>query len=189
MPSAKHRFRIVAALDRSEYAEIVLEHAIDQAARHDSPDLHFLTVTGEGDDPDQTKEWLATQVLQGLENLGKSPVDWRSRLHVVRGTPADEIATLAATIRADLIVIGRFGVHESKGSIADELLALATCPTLVVGLTERTFDRQTQCPKCVAIREESDGERWFCDEHTAGDRSHFSALLPSTTGGSGSLMW
>src|SRR5207248_7062449 len=38
------RHRIVVALDLSEYAEIVLEHAIDQAARHAASDLHFLYV-------------------------------------------------------------------------------------------------------------------------------------------------
>jgi nucleotide-binding universal stress UspA family protein len=189
MPSAQHRFRIVAALDRSEYAEIVLEHAIDQAARHDAPDMHFLTVISTDDDPELAKVWLATQVLQGLETLGAAASDWRSRLHVTCGVPAEEIANLAATLRADLMVIGRFGIHERTGSIADSVLALATCPTLVVGLTDRSFERQEQCAKCVAVREESDGERWFCDEHASPGRSHFTALIPSTGIGGGSLMW
>ncbi len=36
-----HRYRSVTALDRSGSAEIVIEHAIDQAARHEDPDLHL----------------------------------------------------------------------------------------------------------------------------------------------------
>ena len=178
MTSSPHRFRIVAALDRSEYAEIVLEHAIDQAVRHEATDLHFLTVAADGEDVEQAKTWLAQQVLLGLDNIGKTSPDWRSRLHVVRGHAADEIASLAADLRADLLVIGRFGIHERKGLIADQVLAKATCPTLVVGLTERTFDTP-QCPKCAALRENSEGERWFCDEHLDGERNHFTVLMPS----------
>ena len=37
-------FRLVVALDLSEYAEIVLEYALDQAARHSAPDIHFVHV-------------------------------------------------------------------------------------------------------------------------------------------------
>lgn len=189
MTSAQHRFQVVAALDRTEYAEIVLEHAIDQAARHDAPDMHFLTVIEDTDDAEAAKGWLATQVLQGLETVGLKAVDWRSRLHVAVGVPADEIASLAATLRADLLVIGRFGAHERGGSTAERVLAQATCPTLVVGLTERTFDGPAQCPSCVDVRAESDGERWFCDKHADGERAHFSALLPSSRVIGGGLMW
>ena len=39
-----HRYRIVVGLDLSEYAEVVLEHALDQAARHELSELHFVTV-------------------------------------------------------------------------------------------------------------------------------------------------
>jgi len=38
------RYRIVVGVDLSEWSDIVIEHALDQAARHDSPELHFLSV-------------------------------------------------------------------------------------------------------------------------------------------------
>jgi nucleotide-binding universal stress UspA family protein len=189
MTSAQHRFRIVVALDRSEYAEIVIEHAIDQAARHDAPDLHFVTVATDGDDAVVAKQWLAQLVLQGLETLGTRAPDWRSRLHVVLGKTAEEISSLAADLGADLIVIGHFGIHERKGSIADRVIEYATCPTLVVGLTERSFEGPPQCPKCVDVREESDGDRWFCAEHADAETRHFTALVASTSMIHGGPLW
>ena len=53
------RYRIVVALDGSEYAEIVVEHALDQAARHDPVDLHLLTVVNNAADVEAAKVWLA----------------------------------------------------------------------------------------------------------------------------------
>ncbi len=177
------RFRIVVALDRSEYAEIVLEHAIDQAARHDTPDLHFVTVVQSRDDVDEVKTWLATEVIQGLDNLRSSPADWRSRCHVIEGDPAVEIATLAADLAADLIVMGRFGAHDANNTIAARVLERAPCPTLVVNLMDHPVELTPQCPACVDAREISEGERWFCAEHTSSDRIRLSTLL----GSSGSL--
>jgi nucleotide-binding universal stress UspA family protein len=177
------RFRIVIALDRSEYAEIVLEHGLDQAARHDAPDIHFITIADETDPTlDPTKEWLATSVLEGLDSFATDRVDWRTRLHVRRGRPAEQIAELAGEVEADLLVVGRFGAHGRHGSTADRVLALAPCPTLVVGLTGRV-GADAQCPDCVAARAASGGDRWFCAAHSAPDRHRLTALLP----GGGSL--
>ncbi len=189
MTTSAHRFRIVAALDRSEYAEIVLEHAIDQAMRHDRPDLHFVSVVDANEDAGPVKEWMATLVLQGLENIGPRSPDWRSRLHVVAGIAADEITTLSADLGADLLVVGRFGVHERSGSTADAIVAKATCPTLVVGLSSRSVDVVPQCPACVEVREESDGERLFCPAHTDHRRLHLSSMLDTTVLTRGGSVW
>lgn len=185
-----YRFHIVVALDRSQYSEIVLEHAIDQAARHDSPDLHFVTVVGRPDAAEEAKTWLATQVLQGLEAFGKDGPDWRSRVHVLVGEVADELASFAADVRADLVVIGRFGSHDWRRSTADRMLERAICPTLVVGLTEHTVDAHPQCAACVEVRQETDGERWFCSEHADSARSRLTTLLtPSLSLTHGGPLW
>lgn len=34
--------------------------------------------------------------------------------------------------------------------------------------------------ECAAVREESDGERWFCERHAAPDRLRLSTLVPSS---------
>ena len=188
----KRRFRIVVALDLSEYAEIVLEHALDQAARHDSPDLHLMTVVDDARaDLDDVKRRLAALVLPGLD--GFDCADWQARLHVRGGKPHEEVVNLAAELRAHLIVIGRFGLHHPGtrlGSVASRVLDQATCPTLVVGMADDSADRQAQCESCVALRRQTDGERWFCTAHTAPDRNSLATTSLSgfkLTGGG--LLW
>ncbi len=170
------RYRIVVALDRSEYGEIVLEHALDQAARHPGPDLHFVTIVDKPAELDDAKQWLAITAFEGLEIFGRGQPDWRARLHVRAGHADEEIADVAAEVDADLLVIGRFGAH-GRHSAADRLVKLAPCPTLVVGLAGHATEAQPQCGKCVAVRADTDGERWFCDEHGDGG-SRLTELLP-----------
>jgi len=184
-------FRIVVAYDFSEYAEIVLEHAIDQVARHDAPELHVLTVVeSKSADLDEVKRRLSGLVIPSLEAF--QGTDWRARLHVRVGRPHEEIANLAAEIRAQLMVVGRFGTHRGKrlGSVASRILEVSTCPILVVTLFDDSPDSIAQCPDCVAAREQTDGERWFCDAHRAPDRISMSPILGmgniATRGG---LMW
>lgn len=173
------RYRIVIALDGSEYSSIVLEHALDQAARHDAPDLHVLTVIDPAIDVQPIKEWLAGQVLDGLEAFRAGRTDWRTRLHVRAGAAVDEIVNLAAEVKADLLVIGRYNIHHPRYSLAEEVVAKAPCATLVIGLEGHEVEPVQACTACVAVREESDGERWFCAEHTATDRLRLSTLVPS----------
>lgn len=169
------RHRIVVALDLSEYAEIVLSHALDQAARHDAPDLHFLHVIAGGDDPELAKQRLAELVLPSLDDL--QCAEWSVRLHIRAGNAAEEIASLAGELDAHLVVLGRFGTHHPRrrlGSVAARVIDLAPCPTLVVGIPS---DLPTaQCSACAEVRAASDGERWFCDAH-AGDRVRLSTLV------------
>ena len=183
------RFGIVVALDLSEYSEIVLEHALDQAARHDAPDLHLLTVVDSGGDLEDTKKAMAALVLPALGD--PDCTDWSARLHVRAGRAAEEIANLAAEVRADLIVVGRFGLHHRGtrlGSVASRVLDAATCPTLVVGLTDDSPDAIASCTDCVIARAESEGERWFCAAHAAPDRVATTFVSSTSWTGSG-LMW
>jgi hypothetical protein len=70
------------------------------------------------------------------------------------------------------------------------VLDTATCPTLVVGLTDDSPDAITACPACVTARAESGGERWFCDAHSAPDREVFAtSFVSATTWTGGGPMW
>jgi len=190
-PSVR-RFRIVVGIDLSEYADIVIEHALDQAARHNAPELHFLTVrekrrpTG-----DQCKQALWEQVYPALETFNRFGADWRARLHVRRGKPEVEIAELAAELRANLIVIGQFGLHTPRArdnNLPNRVLQQAVCSTLVVSLPEAA-DTTPQCPMCAAVREEAFGERWFCAQHAGdGSRDRDRVVSPMTTWSGGSQM-
>jgi nucleotide-binding universal stress UspA family protein len=182
------RYRIVVGIDLSEYSDIVIEHALDQAARHETPELHLLTVNEKRKPSnDELKQALWERVYPALETFNAYGTDWKARLHVRRGKPEVEIAELAAEIRADLIVIGQFGLHSGGSSdknLPNRVLQQAVCPTLVVGLPS---DAQTspQCPMCTVLREDSDGARWFCQDHI-GDRraDHFVSPMTSWSGGS-----
>lgn len=182
------RYRIVIGMDLSEYADIVVEHALDQASRHDAPELHFLTVKEKRrQDQHELADRLWDRVRPVLETFNQHHVDWRARLHVRPGRPEEVIALLAAEIRANLIVIGQFGLHNPKHAdrIPSRVLAAAVCPTLVVGMPEAIQSVQ-QCPMCVTVREETEGIRWFCNTHLA-DR--VDTMTPMTTWTGGSLMW
>lgn len=184
--------RIVVALDLLEYAEIVLEHALDQARRYEAPDLHFVTVVeNPRADLDDAKRRLEALVVPALEGIDRAR--WRVHLHVRSGRATEEITNLAAEIRAHLLVIGRFGVHHPRrriGRTANRVIDLATCPTFVVTLTDQSPDAQAQCPDCVALRTSTDGRTWFCAVHAAPERVQLSTIVgPGTSLTGGPLMW
>lgn len=187
-PITVQRARIVVALDRSEYAEIVLEHAIDQAARHDHCDVHFITVVEDDALVDQTHADLAALVHDGMESLTMR-ADCTPFLYVVAGNPEEEIAVLATDLRADLLVIGRFGVHEKRGSTAERVLTRVTCPTLVVALKDDDLIDDLQCPDCVVVRAKSNGEQLFCAAHTSGGEIHLSDQTSWFSSWRGGSIW
>ncbi|NVB84812.1 MAG: universal stress protein [Kofleriaceae bacterium] len=191
----RDHYRIVIALDLSEYAEIVLEYALDQAVRHDSPDLHFVHVLERGDGRELVRAAelaLARLTLQGLETFGQRGDNWRARLHVRAGKAHEEIVALANEIDANLIVVGRFGSHRrlgTLGSTAHRVLENAPCATLAVTLVDREVEAP-QCPECVRVRAETDGEAWFCPLHSAPDRVTLATtFLPTSSWTGGGTMW
>ena len=176
-------FRMVVALDDAEYAENVREHAIDQASRHGTVALHVASVAR---DPSATKaleQRLTLTVVSALEELRGSFTQWTSRLHIRTGKAHREIADLVAELDADMLVIGRFGLHATllHESIADRVIGLVGCPVLVVGLGAHELEPQPQCPRCVEVRTNSAAERWFCDVHAAPGRIDLTLRLPSST--------
>jgi len=167
--SPQPRFCIVIALEGTEHDEAVLELAFDQATRHAAPDLHVISVTNDREaDLGNLKVWLAATVLDALDGFRAARrTEWRTRTHARVGIPEHEIAGLAEEVGANLIVIGRF--HDEFDAIADRVLEAASCPTLVVGLPRRPSNTPL-CEACAAVRERTDGDRWFCAQHGSGDR-------------------
>jgi nucleotide-binding universal stress UspA family protein len=179
------RYRIVVGVDLSEYSDVVLEYALDQAARHDAPELHLVTVREKRKPTaEDVKQALWERVYPALETFNQHGADWLARLHVRRGRPDEEIVALSAEVGADLVVVGQFGLHHkrsSKKTISKLVLENATCPTLVVG-APMLLDAK-QCPVCAAVREESEGDNWFCDEHHAGSKRVQVTPMTVWTGG------
>lgn len=182
--ASTRRYRIVVGVDLTEYSQIVIEHSLDQAARHQLPELHFLHVAEKGRVAaiDQLTERLSHAVYPALQVFNQYGSDWRARLHVRHGKPDEQIASLAADVLADLIVVGQFGLHR-KG-LATRVLTHAPCATLVVGMPHELD--VTQCPVCATIREDSAGDRWFCDDHIV--KHHAVSPMTSWTGGQGNYL-
>ena len=187
------RYRIVVGLDLTEYCEIVLEHALDQAARHRTPELHFLYVKERRHrkrSDEELEQRMSAIVYPALQTFNEHAAEWRARLHVRAGKPDEQIASLAQDLQSDLIVIGQFGLHHPKQTFKNlpgRVLQAAPCPTLIVGMP-RAMQESPICGACAAVREDTEGERWFCEEHVADDRLEH-AVTPMTVWTGGSLMW
>jgi len=181
MDARTRRYRIVIGVDLTEYSHMVIEHALDQATHHAAPELHFLHVKEtRRRDMREVSERLAATVYPALQVFNQHGTNWRARLHLRRGKPDQQITMLAADVLADMIVIGQFGLH--RRSLPRRVLTAAVCPTLIVGMPHALDTRQ--CFECAAIREDSDGARWFCDDHQV--KHH--AVSPMTVWTGGSLM-
>jgi len=178
---------MVVGVDLTEYSEIVIEHALDQAARHQAPELHFLHVSERRKaSTEDLNERLSSAVYPALQvfnqSAAQSGTDWRARLHVRRGKPEQQITILAQDILADLIVIGSFGMR--RRSTPNRVLSTATSPTLVVRMPHELD--VTQCAACSNVRDDSDGALWFCDDHVV---EHASVSPVSVwSNGNGTLM-
>src|SRR5438270_8434608 len=134
------RYRIVVGIDLTEYSEIVLEHSLDQAARHEQPELHFLHVREKPHRRralEELRQRLSTIVWPALQTFNLHYTSWRARLHIRTGKPDEQIASLAHDVLADMIVIGQFGLHNPRQTLKtlpSRVLVAAPCPTLVVGM-------------------------------------------------------
>lgn len=170
---------MVVGVDLTEYSHIVIEHALDQAARHPAPELHFVHVKEKRRHKiDELGEELSAAVYPALQVFNQYGTDWHARLHIRRGRPDQQITILAADLLADLIVIGQFGLHHKR--LPHRVLAAAVCPTLVVGMPH-ALDVD-QCGECAAIREDSEGDSWFCPDHRV--KQHAVSQVTVWSGGS-----
>jgi hypothetical protein len=127
-------------------------------------------------------------LIGALDNIQNESSDWRIWVHVLVGDAEELVPSFAADISADLLVIGRFGVHYRRGSTADRMIPQAACPVLVVNLKDD--DASTpQCAACGAIREATGAERLFCDEHTSDHELRLSSISGWSSSSRGGSVW
>lgn len=194
IPQARtRRYRIIVGLDLTEYAQIVLDHALDQAARHTHPELHFLFVrerVHRRRSFEELRQRMSSLVWPSLQTFNQHGTNWRARLHLRAGKADEQIASLAQDVLADLIVIGQFGLHNpgpTLKTLPSRVLQAAPCPTLVVGMPH-SMQESPICNACAQVREDSDGNNWFCAAHRTPERIEH-VVSPMTTWTGGSLMW
>ena len=94
--------------------------------------------------------------------------------HFRRGSPARDIAQLAADLDADLVVVGSHGRRGLErlalGSVAERVSRLARCPVWIVRPKnhvggERVPEIEPTCPDCVTTRSATNGKELWCARH------------------------
>ena len=136
--------KVVVGLDDSPLGEAALFAGLEQAR---GGELHVVTVVG-GYDPMKRLEYAAegqrlsltaeerAQQERIAELLGKRAAETELVRHVLVGPAAEEIARVARSADADLIVVGTHGRRGVKrlvlGSVAERLVREASCPVLVI---------------------------------------------------------
>ncbi len=183
-------YRIVVAIDFSEITEVVLESALDVASRHESAEIHVVSVLSlprglrrnhqidQSGELEELEKVMRSVIGEKLADFGHPYDDlkgWRVMIHTRVGAAAQEIVDLAWEAEADVIVVGRHGVGGRRlfllGTVPERVLRLSRCPVLVVqptdyGFPEAKAAEYAQCPACVDVRRESQGGQWFCKEHS-----------------------
>ena len=140
--------KILVATDGSEDAALAVRAAIDLSNKTDA-ELHVVhtwrnlqpaTLPAVATDEywrarkqyEQEAGELLEEQAERLRNAGATVAG----LHLREGRPADEIATLAEELEADLVVVGSRGVGTVKrlvmGSVSEAIVHLAPCPVLVM---------------------------------------------------------
>jgi len=148
-------FVVVAAVDGSALTAPVLRRALDAAGHWPCHEVHAVRVAAETcdreratADPDRALDVVLEGLLAHLERAVAEVLDGadcgahgrgsqRVRTHVAAGVPTEEVASLAADVDANLIVLGsrrRLDVDPSAtaGAMAERLVRLVSCPILVL---------------------------------------------------------
>lgn len=145
---------VVVGFDFSDTGDHALEHAVRLATRqHAEPHVvHVAAAVGPMlrlELPDQVVTVGVPEASDRLraavearfdlfrDRYGDALIDFeRAVTHVRVGTPAEEIAQLAADLGADLVIVGTHGRRGFRrllvGSVAESTVRMAPCPVLVV---------------------------------------------------------
>ena len=173
-----HPYTILAAIDYSDTASLVVQEAVDLAREKHAAALHFLHVhpwpiddAGQEARHAELLEWLGAR-LQGSQGLAATA---KVIGHEVSGEPAPMIVDLAAELSADAVIVGTHGRTGMQrlllGSVAAAVVKDCGCPVLVVRPKHHAHTPvqiEPPCPRCVEARAHSDGKIFWCEEHSQG---------------------
>jgi Universal stress protein family len=95
--------------------------------------------------------------------------------HFRRGSPAQNVAQLAADLDADLVIVGSHGHRGIErfflGSVAERISRLAHCPVMIVRpkgheAAGHVPEIEPACPDCLLARQASAGGQLWCARHS-----------------------
>ena len=148
-------------------------HAVYIEATVDGTPVSKRDVTRLDDDVSRLRERVAAQLELYKAEHGEPPIR-EIVAHVGRGSPAPELARVAAQLRAGLIVVGTHGRRGLRrailGSVAESLVRIATCPVLVMraidhAQAEELPDVAPLCEECAKRRDDTAGKELWCATH------------------------
>jgi nucleotide-binding universal stress UspA family protein len=173
-PAARAPARILAAVDYSDIANLVVAEAAALASQKQAAQLHFLHTNPAFTNPLEQElrhrellEWLAPR-LNGVPGLAQT----RLVAHEQSGNAAHLILEMARDLAIDLVVVGthnRKGIQRLVlGSVASEVIHKCSCPVFVVRQTvheQAAPSIEPPCSACLEVRQQSGGEILWCDQH------------------------
>lgn len=184
-----HNFTIVVGIDFSELSDRALDQALEMASLREGAEVHALYV--EPDlwsglalapalgvaDAEATAGKVADRCRQRVERMAPHLRKRQIRrvvAHFRRGSPAENVAQLAADLDADLVVVGSHGHRGLErlilGSVAERVSRLARCPVWIVrpkdhATAGRVPEIEPPCPDCLAARRATQGAKLWCTRH------------------------
>jgi nucleotide-binding universal stress UspA family protein len=181
---------IVVGIDYSTIGNRALAQALEVASLHQSSEVHVLHVDAGAwrDGPQsslekaidadaavrQVQKHAAELVAAMPANLDRTRIR-RVVAHIRSGSPAVNIAQLAADLDADLVVVGSHGHRGLErfflGSVAERVSRLARCPVWIVrpkdhSIADRVPEIEPPCPECLTKRRETGGAELWCSRHS-----------------------
>ncbi len=182
-----HANTILAAVDLDVGTSRVLQAAIEQCVATPGARLAVIVVDDlsrlpvsplmpvlpERVAPEVAKARIV-EALQAFERENAGVQLPPTEVHVVMGSPAEEIVWLAANLDASRVVIGSHGRRGLRrllvGSVAERVVRLAGCPVFVVreiahDPSAKVPEIEPLCDACAAARESTKGSKLWCERH------------------------
>jgi nucleotide-binding universal stress UspA family protein len=184
-PPAYHQpYVILVGLAFDRTGEQALWEAARLAELHPASELHVVHVVPEIGPATPTRELVSIErrLEQAPAMIGRyiglvwPNMQRKVTAHVRVGPPSRAILRTAAAIHAELVVVGthrRSGMKKLVlGSVAEQVLRHAHCPVFVAMPKDYAASNATTrapaapCPRCIALRQQSYGAQFWCEEHS-----------------------
>jgi nucleotide-binding universal stress UspA family protein len=201
MNSPNPRFVILAAIDASPTADLVMARAAAIARSTPGTELHVLHVpdrfthapiTARTFDLDEGRRVL-DEALARLQSAS----GMRAYGHMMERDPTHAILQLASSLDADVVVVGAQDHRGLErwflGSVAQKVAQRAPCAVLVARKKEHDAvhapEVEPPCPECLVVQRESHGARLWCPRHAEHHpHGHLHYQLPEGFGAGSSLI-
>jgi nucleotide-binding universal stress UspA family protein len=164
-------FTIIVADDATRAGGCSFDEAARMAERIPFCALHAVYLMRRGTslaEMESVAKSLRSDTAGRAATLGV--LDRLMAVHVRAGSMAEEIASVARELHADLVVLGeperRFGLLR-RSSALDKLHLELACPIMLARpLPSAPPEVEPPCPGCALARARSHGRSWWCVAHS-----------------------